>query len=502
MKKNFKKNISITLVLIFIIALMLPCFADTATQNVSNTSARTIKVGYIDYKGFIEKDADGVYFGYGVDYLKEISKYTGWKIEYVYDTWENHLENLKQGKIDLLCHAQQTEERKQEYDFSKHSDGAEASIVYAKEYDDRFYYGDNESFNGAKVGFLKDSFQNASFDEYAKLHNFTYSKTEYATDAQVFEALENGDVDIVAMGSLSTHDNLKIVARFGVEPYFFMVQKGNNDLLIPLNGAVDEIKLNTPRLEADLYTKYYGQNSVNTQLHLTKSEAEFIAKCPTLLISVSGNMNPMTYKAPNSNKLTGINYDVLELISKKSGIDFEYYEIEVSDKNYEMDFFRKKHISLISSIEVNEFNENLKDLTITSKYFSSQKAMVARQGENISATAKAKVALVGGSQTLPKVIKKRFPNFQIVYYKTLQECMEAVRLGKADVLIYNQYILQKNLDRPQYRELCVVPELNLSEDIAISTVQYEENSSEAKYLNDLRLISILNKTINSISQPE
>ena len=82
-------------------------------------SDRVIKVGYIDAEGFIEKNEDGTYRGYGVEYLKEISKYTNWKYEFIYDSWKNHMQALQDGEIDLLMQAQKTAEREENYLFSK-----------------------------------------------------------------------------------------------------------------------------------------------------------------------------------------------------------------------------------------------------------------------------------------------------------------------------------------------------------------------------------------------
>ena len=50
-------------------------------------SQETIRIGYIDYGGFIDLDENGEYTGYGVELLDKIAEYTGWKYEYVYDTW-------------------------------------------------------------------------------------------------------------------------------------------------------------------------------------------------------------------------------------------------------------------------------------------------------------------------------------------------------------------------------------------------------------------------------
>lgn len=66
-------------------------------------SKETIRIGYIDYGGFIDLDENGEYTGYGVELLDKIAEYTGWKYEYVYDTWDNVLKKLESGEIDMIC---------------------------------------------------------------------------------------------------------------------------------------------------------------------------------------------------------------------------------------------------------------------------------------------------------------------------------------------------------------------------------------------------------------
>lgn len=115
MKKKTKILISIAVMIFMICAV-----------NVSFVKAesKVIKVGYIDYPGFIQKMDDGSYEGYGVEYLNEIAKYNNWTYEFVENTWEQTLKDLKNGKIDIICQAQKTAEREKDYIFSNYSVGS------------------------------------------------------------------------------------------------------------------------------------------------------------------------------------------------------------------------------------------------------------------------------------------------------------------------------------------------------------------------------------------
>ena len=61
-------------------------------------------MAYREDADFINKSSSGVYKGYGVEYLNKISQYTGWRYEYINESWENQLADLKsEGRPDLQC---------------------------------------------------------------------------------------------------------------------------------------------------------------------------------------------------------------------------------------------------------------------------------------------------------------------------------------------------------------------------------------------------------------
>ena len=178
-------------------------------------SKETIRIGYIDYGGFIDLDENGEYTGYGVELLDKIAEYTGWKYEYVYDTWDNILKKLESGEIDMICQAQRTKEREKQYLFSDYAIGAETSVLYVSKENDIYYYNDYAAYNGMRVGMLRDSFQNQEFRDYAAEKGFSYEESIYDTQEACFGALDRGEIDAVAMGSLALKTDYKIICRFG-----------------------------------------------------------------------------------------------------------------------------------------------------------------------------------------------------------------------------------------------------------------------------------------------
>ena len=89
-------------------------------------SKETIRIGYIDYGGFIDLDENGEYTGYGVELLDKIAEYTGWKYEYVYDTWDNILKNWSQ--VRLIWSVRRREHRNVRRDSCFRSIGREQKL--------------------------------------------------------------------------------------------------------------------------------------------------------------------------------------------------------------------------------------------------------------------------------------------------------------------------------------------------------------------------------------
>lgn len=222
-----------------IILCMLMLVGILPLSNVqADQDNRTVKIGYIDYDGFITENIDGSYSGYGVDYLNKVSEYTGWNYEFVYGTWDNLMKDVLDGKIDILCQAQITDERKQTYLFSKYAIGTESSVLYARSDDERYYFNDYSHFNGMKIAVLKNSFQADEIREYANKKDFSCDFIEYNTQDECFAALDGKQVDAVAMGSLAIKTDYKVICKFGADAFYCLTDKSNEALMDELDDAL------------------------------------------------------------------------------------------------------------------------------------------------------------------------------------------------------------------------------------------------------------------------
>ncbi|MEA5084095.1 MAG: transporter substrate-binding domain-containing protein [Lachnospiraceae bacterium] len=471
------------LVFMFTFSSLTPAFADKRET--------TLRVGYIELEGFISEQEDGKFKGYGVEYLKEISKYTGWKYEYVFDTWENSLEMLKNGEIDLVCMAQYTDERDKFFDYSKYPIGVESTILYTLLDNDKMYYNDYASFNGMTVAVLNGSFQHESFDTYSKEHDFTYETKTYSDYSKMMDALENGEVDAIATGSLALHKDLRTLCKFGSDPFYIITTSGSSTVLNGVDRALDNIKSLNPYFESNLYAKYYSTSASSTKPLLTREEAEFIKRQPVITVGNIQDCSPISYYNPKTQEFSGITIDILNLISKETGLKFQYEPIP--SNTCPSEFLEGNNVNLVAGAFYDEELEDGKKLILTQPYLTSSLAMVGKSNKSFNSSHALTMAIPKSFSLAKGYIKSIYPNFNIETWPSNDLCLEAVLNGSADVMLQNSYYISHKLQNPKYDSLGVIPTYYAQESLCIASPSNTNNEM---------LISIISKTIEVLDKDE
>ena len=475
-----------------IICLLAVSFLFSWMNYETRSCARNekIRVGYIDYGGFIE-NINGNYIGYGVEYLEKIAEYTGYQYEYVYDTWENCLKRLEQGDIDLVCTAQYTKERAERFSYSQMPLGYESTVLYVQSEKDIFYE-DWGAMDGCRVGLLQGSFQTEEFFVFAEENDLAFEPYYFETEQQIMDALENDAVDMAAVGSLACHADVKAVGRYGAEAFYCMTGKGNEALTEEIDEALKQIRIEVPGLETELTQKYYGLDRISSSPLFSREEHEYIQHAKPIKICLLSNMEPLCYE--KNGKLGGIFTEYLNLISQKSGLQFD---IELVPTSAVME----QRLSVINAsdylvlytkkgIEYKGLNNRI---LASNAMLDLEMTYVKRQNEEYDGRdGKYVFAITQDMRYLQIMLLQDNIGHTIKYYNTPEECMEAVIVGEADLAIQDSYVVTGLLQKPRYAdELMEYPGEDLENGICIvATDEYE------------MLIGILNKTINYISEEE
>lgn len=472
----------------FCATIMVLCA--TVGTAYADAPKRTVRVGYIGYEGFAFANQSGRLEGYCIDYLEELEKYTDLRFEYVYTTWERGLEQLESQSIDLLCNGRYFGDMGQRFAFSRQRLGLAQGRLYAAPENTDLYYGDITQLNGRRIAFLTASGNDLLFDSFARENDIQYTAHYYASDIAMEHALLAGEVDLIATEQLARHDQLKYIGNYGSEQFYLISYLGN-DFMQEINEGMDKIAVQNVGIEDALYQKHYLQNVPEKPLPLTREETVWLQAAPTLAVAVSTEVKPMAYHNQQG-EMTGITIDLLNEISRRSGLKFTYIELPSRETPYLIDELSDMGVSLLSGIAYNSINSNLRTLSLTQPYVTITKSLLVRQGEMIAADSAQRLATVGGSYSLPRALREQFPNFSITPFDSIEGCLHAVLKGDADVFLYNQYALQHYLQKPQYDKLSIVPGLVSEEGQCLSPMPALQA--------DTQLVSILNKAIASIPQ--
>ena len=245
--------------------------------------------------------------------------------------------------------------------------------------------------------------------------------------------------------------------------------------------------------------KVQAEGSKQSALQLTAEEESYISSHKSLKIGFVQDRIPVSFSDENG-ELAGISRYIFDHVSELCGIKFEYVPLPTNDVTY--DYLLNGGFDLVSSVEYNKENQKAKGILISNPYLSSRKVVVARDGLEFRYDANLSIAVSTGSQTLKKVLSKSYPNFKLVDYPSITACFDAIKSGKADLMIQNQYVVEHWISKPIYEKLKVIPVLGLDDQLCFSAVVAFGENSEASQKDGKVLISILNKAIASMTEDE
>jgi len=114
--------------------LILSCvLALYALPLQESGAAAAIRVGTYTDPPLVFQDAKGAPQGIYIDILEHVTKKEGWTLQYVYGSWEECLERLGRGNIDLVVAIGYSPERSRQFDFTAESVLVNWGQVYVRD---------------------------------------------------------------------------------------------------------------------------------------------------------------------------------------------------------------------------------------------------------------------------------------------------------------------------------------------------------------------------------
>ncbi len=434
-----KRWIAALLCLFLILCDFIP--VNAANESVPDDVAnQRVKAGIFYFDGYHAKDEKGNLTGYGIEVLQMISQYSHLNFDYVgYDkSWNDMLDMLENGEIDLVTSARKTPDREAKFAFS-YPIGRNSTILSVLADNTKYHSGEYATYDGMRVGLLAGSSQNDKLAEFAKEKQFFYNTKEYEDSQQLAEALKDGSIDAILTSNLRKSENERTLDTLETENFYVIVRKEDKELLREINYAIEQMDINEGDWENSLFFKYYRQ-VYSSELVFTEREKAYIqdvlAGKKKITVTAIGDRAPYSYV--ENGELKGIMPDYFAKVMELSGLPYEI----VVPKNRE-DYYNTVNtngVDVVIDKRTSDLptEENLYRGFNTDTYMTVGVAKVTKS----NFTGKIKTIAVANSQGEEPLEKEIIGDAKVLYYDTRDEAIHAVWKGEADAAYVYTYTAQ------------------------------------------------------------
>ncbi len=177
----------------FLAAVLWMILGCTLVAAQDKAQSRVVKVGVFSIDPIVSVSPGGEPRGFFVDLINDIADQENWRLVYVPGTWNEGLERLENGRIDLMTAVAYTEERQNRMQFSQETVLTVWGQVYAKLGHD---YQTILDLKGKRVALAQGDINGLNYQENARKFGVDCDYRIVATHEDIFRYIQSGEVDV------------------------------------------------------------------------------------------------------------------------------------------------------------------------------------------------------------------------------------------------------------------------------------------------------------------
>ena len=464
-----------------ILLLMLTCFMFPAAAAATGTESKPVRVGYYENEVFQEGAKEGeVKTGYAYEYYRKLSEYTGWKYEYVYGGFGDLYQMLLDGEIDLLAGLAWREDRASLIGYPDAVMGNE-SYYLVKHDTDEAITPDPATLNGCRIGVLDSAMVNV-LNQYLEDHHVDAEVVIYPDHTPLLAAFDSHEVDVLAAESYGAHgrDHAEVLSSYGASDYYLCVSNDRPDLLAELNTAQTLLAAEEPNYLSSLRAKYYSVSV--TARAFSQAERDWMNTHAELRVGYLKNYLPYSDTDADGNA-TGMIRDLVPDILDALGIPeltvaysgYGSYDEMVADMSAGV-------IDAAFPVGGGLYYSEENGIYQSNAVASSPTAIIFK-GE-FSEDTTACFAVNENNRMQYYYVKTNFPDAEILFMPSIDDCLSAVLSGKASCTTLNGLRANEILKNRKY------------EDLFIHQSSYNDDRCFGVEIGNEGLLKLLNRGIN------
>ncbi len=448
MNYTVKRAAACLILFLFLFSSLPPCAGADANES------RPVRVGWYNSECFQEGDAEeNRKSGYSYQYLQNVSNYTGWEYEYVSGSWSELYDALLKGDIDLLAGLSYTEERASLMNYPAYEMGLESYYIYKKAGNEEISGIDLSTLNGKRVGVLKNNLMTDYFEAWMEETGVSCKEVLFDDFQARDKAFADGAIDalIAVNNNVASNSGFTPVAMVGESSYYLAVAKNRTDLLAQLNKALAALKESNPFFIQSLQIKYFTHTAVNAAL--SSEESAWLDGRSSIRVGCIADYMPYCGFSEDGTA-DGVITDILQEwqeqlgLSGRIGVEYKSYprytDLIAALQSGEIDAAFPVHDSIWSSEEQRIVQTN--DLVEASVH-------LVYRGEYRDGVTTARIAISDCSAFQRDFVAENYPESEVYVADTLEDCLKAVKQGKATCTFFDGWQAENLLAKRKYRTL-------------------------------------------------
>lgn len=463
MRKTLKSASAVAALMLFVFCI----FSVTPTVTAfASSKARTYKVGANVMFGVTKTDAG--YTGLACDYLNAISRYTGDRFEYIEGTEEQLFRMLKDGEIDIIPCATESERAYYEALLGGNNGNTftatrnalisrfGAVYVYDKGKFAEMTMNDVSTIRQMKIGYLKSDRQRFFFA--AKLIYSEIDTAEflvYNTEEEMREDFVSGKIDAVIKDCFRTWSDETAVYVFPAKRGFFITRTG--DLVFDkLENGLTELFMAQPTFYGSVYERYVS-NFGSRKFAYDAEESEFLKNHEKITLAFNLESDIMQCYNSKTGKLEGVVGSFAESFSEATGLEISVLPCD----NLEACFaaLDSKEADMIYGGIHSLGGAGAEGYHISAPALNLPLVLAGKNGAALGGSESPSIAVNIGSDEAVNSLARVFPDANLIYSDSIMAgCDMAVRGNCAAVCLtgYDAIYLQSN-GYPELEVLEVLP---------------------------------------------
>ena len=442
--------------------LLLSCLL---LNTIAAAATPKVRIGYIRPDQSL---LSSVYMrNYYNAYLDELAKHADWNYELIDVSIGDSVNLLSHGDIDLLLSVENPykDVPSGKFAFSQDFFGFDIESLYTRTGDKRFNPNDLNSIMGAKVGLIKNRHANAQFMTFQHDNELHFDLHYFDDQEQLIKALVDKEIDLAVDTATNSKPGEQFLLAFARIPVRVASRLDNPQPLREFETAMNSLRVENPAFEPNLQ-KQIIQRIDHQLTHYTPAESQFIEAAEPLRIVIFGGNTPYIEFDDSTGIASGIYADLLNLISRNSGLRFSYLHV----KTYEeaVACLQNGQADVMMDIYTNQQSDT--PFTYTNSFFTVPYTLIgAFDAQTPNNLSKARLSTPQPMPSLLPFLREAFPDWEIQPpSETSNDSLNAVSNGSADFALINNINLETERSLILHPDLTIVPGINVQVPMALA----------------------------------